>query len=230
MQELVDRAKKWFLRKVALAERLANGECEGSYGDSVLVLSAVISRIAAELWPSEGIDRKRFVEVWARYSDPNLLANQISLPLLVAMLRGQKLIDLAEKARLIRGDCISEIPALDTLVVTGDRVDVSESDVLAVIPELSLGTLRSQSYGNIFYRNFRSAYVHEYKAGTYGDEYVMSHTRGNITYTNTYGLAHRRINFDADWLVAVARSICERAIEDFWKGERPQPPRWWLEG
>jgi hypothetical protein len=229
MKSLAESARNWLFAKVDLASRLANGECGGSYGDAVLVLSSIVSGIAAELWPGEGIDRKRFVEVWARYSTPELNPNKISLPLLVDTLRKRGETSVAERVRLLREDCISSIPAFDTIVVTGDRVDVSEVELLRVAPELTLADVRAQTYGSIFYRHFRSSYVHEYKAGTHGDEVVMSRTRGDITYSNWVSPPYRRINFSAVWLAEIVRSICANAAQEYWDGEKPRPNAWWLE-
>lgn len=229
MQDLIDGAKRWLFGKTNLASRLASGECGGSYGDAVLVLSSIISGIAAELWPGEGFDRKRFVEVWVRYADPQLHANRVSLPLLVEALRKHDE-GTAERARLLRPDCISDVPFLDTLVVTGNRVDVAASDVEAALPDVSRATIRGQTYGSIFYRYFRSGYVHEYKAGSHGDEVVMSSTRGDITYSNWDEPPYRRINFNAGWLTTVVESICEGAVKDYWEGAQARPATWWLDG
>lgn len=105
-----------------------------------------------------------------------------------------------------------------------------ESEVSVVAPELSLATIRRYAYGPVFYRDFRSGYVHEYKTGTYADEYIMSHTRGDITYSNWITPPYRRINFAVAWLVNVTRSICENAAGDYWDGKEAHPGRWWLDG
>ncbi len=56
------RFQAWVQGRIALAERLNEGECGGSYGDAMLVLSALLSGRAADLWPGKGKDRRRFVE------------------------------------------------------------------------------------------------------------------------------------------------------------------------
>jgi len=61
---------------------LDQGQCNGSYPDACVLLSALISGIAADLWPGEGFDRRRFVELWARFADPKLQPTRISVPLL----------------------------------------------------------------------------------------------------------------------------------------------------
>jgi hypothetical protein len=229
VQELREHAKNWLMGRVELAARLSSGECGGSYGDAILILSALVSGIAAEIWPGERIDRKRFVEVWHRYSGAGLNANLVSLPLLVAALRNQKDFVTAEQVRSLRSDCISQ-GSRDSLVVTGERVDLPESDVIAAAPRLSLATIRNYTYGSVYYREFRSGYVHQYKTGTHAEEFIMSHTRGDITYSNQNRPPYRRINFSSTWLIEVARSICVAAASDYWDGEQPQPSSWWLDG
>jgi len=59
-------------RKLKVAEALAEGQCGGSYADGCILLSCIISGIAADLWSGKGIDPKRFIEVWARYADESL--------------------------------------------------------------------------------------------------------------------------------------------------------------
>lgn len=223
-----ERIKEWLDRKVALAERLANGESGGGYGDAVLILSSIVSGVAAELWPGEGIDRKRFVEAWSRYSDPSLNPNRVSVPFLVEALRRDDP-GAAETVRLLRAGAISEIPQLDGLVVTGDRVDADEREITSVA-HVSSEFIRRYSYGNIFYRHFRSGYVHQYKTGTHGDEYIMSTTRGDITYSNWMEPPYRRINFSFAWLAAIGRSVVANAADDYWAGQQAIPNPWWVEG
>ena len=88
--------------------------------------------------------------------------------------------------------------------------------------------IRKYSYGAVFYREFRSGYAHEYKAGQYAAELVMSYTRGDITYSNRMVPPYRRITFDFGWLTRVARSIIENAADAYREGERPPPNEWWL--
>src|SRR5688500_18830574 len=94
-------------RKLAVAEDLAAGKCGGGVDDAILVVSALLGATSAVLWPKQrGTDRKRFVELWARYSDSALRPNMISLPLLVERLSDDDKDDAAEAARLLRPDLI----------------------------------------------------------------------------------------------------------------------------
>ncbi|MGZ5456012.1 MAG: hypothetical protein ACXWLY_17820 [Thermoanaerobaculia bacterium] len=220
----------WIERRIAVAERLAKGDCGGSYAEAFLILSALISGIAADLWPGERIDRVRFVELWARYSDPSLGANLVSVPLLIHALDEESSPDFADRLRAENSHYYMPRGFPDSIVVTGETVDLFDDDVRRILPELPLGKIREWSYGNVFYVHFRSGYVHEYQAGTHADEIVMSTTRSNVTYGNFFERPHRRINFEVGWIAAVARSIVERAAAEW--GRRPvgRPNEWWLRG
>src|SRR5215204_1868901 len=87
------------MQKVALAKHLNEGECGGYYGDGILILSALLSGLAADLWPGKGKDRNRFVEIWARYADPKLKPNRISVPRLLAALGEEEEHELKQKVR-----------------------------------------------------------------------------------------------------------------------------------
>jgi len=65
-------------RKLAVAITLSEGGGGGSYYEATLLLSSTVSGIAADVWPGEGIDRKRFVQLWVRYVHPDLDAVRIS--------------------------------------------------------------------------------------------------------------------------------------------------------
>lgn len=220
----------WIERRIALAERLAKGECGGSYAEAFLILSAVISGIAADLWPGEQIDRARFVELWARYSEPSLNANLISVPLLIHALDEKSAFDLSDRLRADNNHYYMPRGFPASIVVTGEKVDRSDAEVQRIVPELPLAKIREWSYGNVFYVHFRSGYVHEYQAGTHADEIVMSTTRSYITYGNFIEPPHRRINFDVSWVVSVARSVVLNVAPEWNRRPANPPTPWWLRG
>lgn len=220
----------WVDQKSHLAEQLAQGECGGGYGDAIIVLSSVISGIAAALWPGERIDRQRFVQVWWTYSDRTLAPVQVSVPLLIEHLDGEREFTAADELRARRPGMFMPRGLPDDLVTTGDRVDLAEEEILSVTT-LPLRTLREFTYPNLFYRHFRSAYVHEARVGRHGDEIVMSETRGDITYACFFEKPRYRINFATSWLASVTRSIWSSAREDVRaRAPLPYPDPWWVTG
>src|SRR4051812_45553630 len=71
--------------KLRVAEALAAGGCGGGYVDAVIIMASLVSAMASDLWPGTGIDRRRFVELWVRYGEPE--ARRVSVPLLTQFLR-----------------------------------------------------------------------------------------------------------------------------------------------
>jgi hypothetical protein len=220
----------WVSRRIDLAERLAAGECGGSSAEAILILSSLISGIAADLWPGTRIDRHRFVELWSLYSDPSQCGNLISVPLLIDDLERAKNFALADRLREQNADAFSPRGLPDTRVVTGEDVDLFEADLASLVPELPVSDLRKFSYGNVFYVQFRSGYVHEYQVGTHGEAVVMSTTRSSITYGNFFEPPHRRINFEIAWLAELTRMVVSRARPEWYHRPLQQPQKWWLDG
>jgi hypothetical protein len=217
--------------KLALAEALAAGKCGGGTDDAILVVSALLSATSAVLWPKQKrTDRKRFVELWARYSDAGLRPNMISLPLLVERLRDDDEDDAAEAARLLRPDLIEGIPEFEDSVISGLSVDMPDLGVVQATG-LSLAAVREYSYPNLFYRHFRSAYVHEYTVGSHGDAFRMSDLSGAVVYDGGWAEPpHRRISFDIHWIIAIARSITTNVLADWRKRPLILPLAWWTDG
>jgi hypothetical protein len=169
------------------------------------------------------------VETWAKYADERLRPNLISLPLLIQHLRDKRRHDEAESLRQLRAEYLQRHPVLDLRVLSGDEVDVSESEILAV-SSLPLTAVREYSYGNLFYRYFRSGYVHEYQVGSHGDEVNMSGVAGAVVYEAWREPPHRRINFDIRWLIAVVRSTCAAVAGDWQHRPLQEPSTWWVNG
>lgn len=221
---------EWIEGRIALSERLAAGECGGSSAEAILILSSVISGIAADLWPGTRIDRHRFVELWAHYSHPQLCASLISIPLLIHELDRTKQHALSDRLRANNPEMFMPRGLPDTRVVTGEDVDIFDDEVLRLVPQLPLAQIRQWSYPNVFYVHFRSGYVHEYQVGTHADAIIMSDTRSHITYGNFLPAPHRRINFATGWVASVARSIVDRVEPDWNRRPLSLPSKWWADG
>ena len=147
----------WTQEKTEIARKLDAGQCGGSYSEAVIILCAVLSTLATEVWRGRGIDRVRFVELLISFSPPHLAATRISIPLLVGYLRANRRIDESEA---IRGVFLNYD---SSRILTGDDVDKPETEILSVCQELSLKELREHSYANLLYGKIRSAYAHTYR-------------------------------------------------------------------
>lgn len=217
----------WAHEKLTLARALNDGECGGGYMDAAIIVSSVVSAIASDLWPGTGLDEKRFIELWARYAEPN--AKRVSVPLFTRTLhrRGQ----LAE-ARSIKATYPAEMvwPG-STQVLVDDDVDRTEDELLSVCPTLSLRDLRKHSYPALFYKHIRCAGVHEYQASQEASSRAMTDREAAVSYVNELETStmttQRLIYFHFPWLCELVSGLVERVDRS---AAPTQPTRWWIEG
>jgi hypothetical protein len=218
-------------KKLALAHALNEGQCGGDYSDACVVISTLLSGIAADLWPGEGIDRKRFVEVWVCYADPKLFPLRVSVPLLVRGLRNRKQFKGAQEVQLFRPNCFGA--GYETRVLTGDD-DADELDVLQACPSLKADFVRNRTYPVVFYEHIRCDLVHENHLGTRAAGVPMTVRPAAVSYVNVLdprapGHSQRRIHFHLPFLEDVARSVATNAEADLHKAPlpKPTPNGWW---
>lgn len=220
-------------RRLTVVQALAANQCGGSYGDACILISSLISGMAAGLWPGKHIDQSRFVEVWARYADPSQLPNQVSVPLLAKSLRTEGRVAVAEVLEARRDQLFGE--GYSKRVLTGLEVDLAEADVLRISPGLALSDVRGYSYGAVFYEHVRSALVHEYHLGAMASDWTMTRKDAGISYVNfssssdTFDI-ERRIYYHIPWLLAQVRSIARLVEPVLATGPIARPKPWWVHG
>jgi hypothetical protein len=226
-------------RKLKVAEALAEGQCGGSYSDACILLSCMISGMAADLWRGEGIDKKRFIEVWARYADELLSPLLVSAPLLVGNLRRDKRLREAETIEALRPKGLGA--GYEDLVVTSADVDMSEHEVLAQCPQLTLWEVRAHSYPAAFYQHVRSTLVHEYHPGDFAATWSMTACEARVSYVNVADWSdesddydelseYRQIHYHIPWLIKLVRSIAICSDGALRSTPLPHPGSWWVEG
>jgi len=165
------KIEEWVERKLETAERLGRGEAGGGYPEACLVISAVLSGIASDLWPGKRIDQRRFVEMWVRYAPDDLGANLISLPALIKTLEGR---DQIKSASTLRATCPETLGiGYEFIVARGEQVDLTAEGVLRLCPELETKLVREHAYSSLFYDQVRCMYSHEYKLGEFATEVPM---------------------------------------------------------
>jgi len=215
-------------RPLQVAQRLASGECGGSYIEACLLISGVISGAASITWPGEGKDRKRFVEVWVRYANPALNPNRISVPLLLRWLMKQNRTNDAQRLKALHPRMFGL--GYNTRIVTGDDIDADEGLICSTLPNLLLSEVRAYSYPSIYYRHVRSALTHEYELTDHSTPYPMTTRPAGVSYANQLvGTAsQRRIHFEVPWLVDVATSIAANVETLLAGGQPPEPSVWWI--
>ena len=217
--------RDWAQRKSLIATRLARGECDGGYGEAVLVLCAAISAMAAEAWPGDRIDRRRFIEFLVRFSPGPVSVQTVSVPLLLGRLRDT---NAALEERAIRKAFADVQPSR---VLTGTDVDRSEAAILAVCPGLALALLREFSYANLIYQRVRSALTHEYRTGEKTVSFSMTgDDSAGVSYYNWVHDPDRHIYFHIPWLAALTTNL--GGIADLQAPNFPLafPATWWING
>lgn len=216
--------KDWVEKKTNIALRLNGGECGGSYGESVIILCTVLSALAAEVWPGERKDRARFVELLKGFAPTEFEVAKISIPLLVAFLNNKPSNKESELIRKAFLDCCP------SLVLTGDSIDKSETEIMTLCNTLELKDLRYHSYANLLYTEVRSGYAHEYKTGKFADPWPMTQEEASISYVNWACKPDRHIHFHIGWIAKIALSIAEAVDKIGNTLPINDPQSWWIHG
>lgn len=223
---------KYVDHKLSLAARLGGGDCGGDYSDACILVAALISGIAADLWPGASKDRRRFVETWVRHGIGDANAIRISIPLLARRLRRKERFAEATSVEAMRPAAFGAGNA--SKILTGEQVDATESEVMQACSTLSLRDIRDRSYPVVFYEHVRSTLVHEYHLDSRSAAVPMTEQTAAVSYVNVItddGInSKRRIHFHLPWLIELARSIAASAQAQMPSRPLATPTPWWLEG
>jgi hypothetical protein len=198
---------EWASRKRDIALNLASGECNGSYEEAVIILCTALGGLAAQVWPGEGKDRVRFVEVLAQFAPVEYGVTRVSLPILLDVLRDTNL--AAEYGSLVP----SHVDFGGSRVLTGDQVDKDEADILSICATVPVKLIRECSYAALLYKEIRCSWVHEYRSGYRAEKWPMSRTTDSLVgYSNRLdddGHSHRRIHFHIERIGTLVLQIAE---------------------
>ncbi len=216
-------------RKMDIAAALDRRECGGSYMEACMIVAAVISGLAADLWPGDGIDRARFVELWVHYGSGVPTATWTSVPLLTQSLRVEGRVSEAQAIEASRPEMFGL--GYSSRVLVGTEVDMAEADVLRICPSLTQAEVRLFAYPNVFYKEFRCGLVHEYRLGDAASDWPMTAHKEEVSYFNMAEAlegAWRRIHFDMPWLTNLAVSVAGQVEPDIGRAPLATPGVWWL--
>jgi hypothetical protein len=219
---------KWVTPKVDIALALADGACGAGYGEGAIIISSVLTALAAELWPGRNQDRARFIELLVRMDPFTPLLETVSVPLLVQHLEAH---GRYQEAEALEPGLLSNGR---TKVVTGRDVDLTISATLAVVPALSLQLLQRFSYACLIYKELRSSYAHQYQPGERAD-YLPMTTRPNqtISYVNRFcrvnGIVERRVHFHVEWLAELTVGVAQNIDAKFTGNLPSRPSVWWID-
>ncbi len=168
--------------KIDVSLALYSGGCGAGYSEAAIILASLFSGIAADIWPGENRDRNRFVELWSSYADPALGSNKISIAFVVQHLREKGDFIKAEQLEASRPKMFGT--GYPTKVLIGDETDMPENEVLKVCSKLDTKTIRSFSYGALFYKHVRCGLVHEFHLTEFADERSMTRRSHSVSYSN----------------------------------------------
>jgi hypothetical protein len=214
--------------RLAIARALARGQCGGSYIDSILLLSSLLSGFASDIWPGEGIDRKRFVQLWVNYADPSIDVTRVSLPLLITHLQQKGRLAEANTLQATRPDAFGLFSKGS--ILRGRLIDLTENDIAKACPSLTMREIREWAYPNVFYGKVRSPIVHEYELGHHAFHRPHTWAEGEgVSYVNMVG-SPRLIHFNLEWIVVIARSIAQRGEPAILGTSNPPSGSWWTDG
>lgn len=215
-----------------------------TYGDAILILTAVVSALAAQCWPGRNIDAPRFTQLLAGYAPETLT---ISVPLLMKSFESSKRADLAKK---LEGHFDRCLPASGAIPL-GHMVDLSENDVELLLGDSSCRPeVRKHSYAYLLYEELRCSYSHEFKPGPRIEVHrpTRLHREPCVSY-QPYSPGNpasseiplepyiNLIHFDLPWIGEVLRK-CSSAVdhieERFDKKQKHLPLKlpktWWIKG
>jgi hypothetical protein len=224
----------WIEEKSELAHALAKGSCGGTYADGAIVLCTSISAMSSLMWvKKDGTDRKRFIEIIAKFPRPGFDPTTVSAPLL-----SQGCNSLKQKL------AVSDQP----LRYTGDN-DKSETEIInlcptSMSPDNCKKLARKYSYACLLYEYIRCGFIHEYKttdSATSGDaaREIFDSGAPRITYVNYLrAQGMRKIDFPLEWISAVAKNVAAGLDGERQKlGKRfgenlglAVPGTWWIDG
>jgi hypothetical protein len=224
----------WIKERSDLASALSKGSCGGTLADGVIILCTSICSMASLLWAESkrGADRKRFVEIVTRFSEPSRDTKIISVPLLAQS-------EADWKPRLN----VSEV----AFRYTGAN-DKTENEIVALYgpspPVDHKRIIRRYSYANILYSDIRSGFVHTYgptdRAATDDPlKRIFDRDGTQISYVNRMHTTNmRQIHFPIEWIAAVATNVakgmdaeCVRNVKHIGENIGLGPPTsWWVDG
>jgi len=233
-------------RPIGVANALAQGQAGGGYLEAYLIVSSLISGLAAVAWPGRGKDHKRFVELLAHYAVTATSACRVSIPFLLRSRRRSGHTQDVAALEQLRSGLVGF--AHDDRIVTGDEVDCTEVEARTACPSLDLSELRKSSYASILYEHVRCGVVHEYQLSNEATSRPMSSRTADVSYSNMLvldrpvdtrsihdggrrmGTTLRQIHFSLGWLTTLVLSAASGLDAATPGPPFADPQTWWLQG
>jgi hypothetical protein len=206
---------KTFLKdRLRLVRELMTSGPTVAYADLCLILCAVLSACAAIRWPGNRIDRKRFVELLVRHSNPDHNAHWISVP---ALLNKGLLLESATPY----GHGHSNRIFIDS------EIDMDVAKARVAYPNVAVSKLRKNSYACLIYEWIRCGYAHEYCLKGNASSIPSSDRPAKVSYIlSGHGPSKsREAHFHIEYLIALAEHHVDLILES----PDRTPEEWWID-
>jgi hypothetical protein len=200
--------------RLDLARALSSDVPGASYGDVVLIITAILSACASLRWPGRGIDKKRFIELLVQNSPMDLHTSWVSIPGLID--QGY----ISEEETPYRGGNF-------TRVFRDDEVDLPLREVSIKYPNIPIKQLRQHCYASLIYEWLRCGYAHQYCPHENITPVPATRKQARVSYIGRLiGETHKRmVSFHLDYLM----SIADHHISILPSEPSSQPLTWWID-
>ena len=206
--------QKFLQGRIDLVKSLIDSDLSVHYADLVLILCSVLSACAARRWEGKGIDKKRFIELLARYSPDKFRTSWVSVPSLIYD-------GLISESQTPYGK-----PGNRDHIYCDDEIDLSLEDASIKYIGISDKDLRKHCYAYLIYERLRCCYSHEY----WHDESIThvppSHKKARISYIGRLSdtKIKRMSSFHLDYLI----SLAEYHVSNLSNSPSKDYPSWWI--
>lgn len=201
--------KSFLEERIELLRAIQRGDVEhAGYPEIALISCAILSSCAASRWPGTGIDKKRFIELLVSETADSLKADWVSIPTLI------------NKGDIKIGETLYGTEG-ETRIFCGHEIDLPLAKAKERFPNVSLKTLKQQSYASLIYSNLRCGYSHEYMHSIGMTPFPPSRKNARISYI---GRGAQKIScFHSSYLIELA----EYHVQQFVAEPLNRPDGWW---
>ena len=188
---------------------------DAHYSDQVLIITAVLSACAALRWPGNRIDRKRYIELLAKHSEPDNHSTWVSIPALI------------NNGTILAKDTPCGKPGHSSRIFRDHEIDLEITDAAKKYPQVSVNDLRKFCYASLIYEWLRCGYSHQYWAHPNSTYVPPSRCKARVSYitrTSSNGIT-KMVHFHIDYLLRLA----EDQVSKMTLMANPKPIIWWVD-
>lgn len=202
--------------RIRLVDDLIKSDIVISYADVSLILCSVLSACAAQRWPGEKIDQRRFVELLVQHSPDEFHTSWVCVPALI------------NKSLVSEEETPYGPPGQSTRIFRGEEIDVPLSDAATRYPGLGHQDLKRCTYAVLIYEWLRCGYAHEYCPHENITQVQASCRNARVSYIGRGirgGGIRRMISFHLDYLIRLTKYHADNVPDQ----PTPRPLTWWFD-